>query len=93
MGLLDGCRLSPLFAGQATCPSFSTKGQVFRLGHLMGCLDDLALWDDTAGIFFSDHGFYLGEHGLVGETGKLRNFYTDHAPVGEEIQRVAVKHE
>jgi arylsulfatase A-like enzyme len=43
------------------------------LGQLMGCLDDLELWDDTAVIFFSDHGFYLGEHGLVGKMGKLGN--------------------
>jgi arylsulfatase A-like enzyme len=40
------------------------------LGHLMECLDELKLWDDTAVLFLSDHGFYLGEHGLVGKMGK-----------------------
>jgi arylsulfatase A-like enzyme len=40
------------------------------LGHLLGCVDALELWENTAVIFFSDHGFYLGEHGLVGKMGK-----------------------
>jgi arylsulfatase A-like enzyme len=44
------------------------------LGHLFACMDSLDLWDDTAVIFFSDHGFYLGEHGLVGKMGKRARF-------------------
>lgn len=44
------------------------------LEHLLACIDSLELWDDTAVIFFSDHGFYLGEHGLVGKTGKRTRF-------------------
>jgi arylsulfatase A-like enzyme len=51
-----------LYAGQVTL--------VDRwIGHLLDRLDRLALWDDTAVIFFSDHGFLLGEHELVGKAG------------------------
>ena len=37
------------------------------LGQLFAKLDSLALWDNTAILFMSDHGFYLGEHGYVGK--------------------------
>jgi len=37
------------------------------LGWLFEKLDDLGIWEETAVIFTSDHGFYLGEHGLVGK--------------------------
>lgn len=37
------------------------------LGRLFEKLHDLGIWDDTAIILTSDHGFYLGEHGLVGK--------------------------
>jgi len=39
------------------------------VGHLLDCLDSLDLQEETAVIFFSDHGFFLGEHGLVGKSG------------------------
>ncbi|HIE04827.1 MAG TPA: hypothetical protein EYP61_08720 [Candidatus Latescibacteria bacterium] len=37
------------------------------LGWFFEKLDDLGIWEETAVIFTSDHGFYLGEHGLVGK--------------------------
>jgi arylsulfatase A-like enzyme len=40
------------------------------VGHLLDRIDRLGLWEDTAVLFFSDHGFLLGEHGLVGKSGR-----------------------
>lgn len=37
------------------------------VGWLFEKLHDLGIWDDTAIIFTSDHGFYLGEHNLIGK--------------------------
>ena len=62
------------------------------VGVLLDKLDDLGLTEDTALIFTSDHGFLLGEHGLIGksrmphdETGR-RKFY-EAVPVYDEIRR------
>ncbi len=37
------------------------------VGHLLDGVDQMGLRDDTAVIFTSDHGFYHGEHGLIGK--------------------------
>ena len=37
------------------------------LGYLFDALKRLDLWDNSAVLFMSDHGFYLGEHGYVGK--------------------------
>lgn len=37
------------------------------LGYLFATLKALELWDNSAILFMSDHGFYLGEHGFVGK--------------------------
>lgn len=37
------------------------------LGYLFATLKTLDLWDNSAILFMSDHGFYLGEHGFVGK--------------------------
>jgi len=38
------------------------------VGHLLNRVKDLDLWEDTAIIFTTDHGFYHGEHGLIGKS-------------------------
>lgn len=37
------------------------------VGRLLERLESLRLMDDTAIIFTSDHGFYFGEHGILGK--------------------------
>jgi arylsulfatase A-like enzyme len=37
------------------------------LGKLLKKVEDLGLLDDTAIIFTTDHGFFFGEHGLIGK--------------------------
>jgi arylsulfatase A-like enzyme len=50
------------------------------VGRLLNRAADLGLLDDTAIVFSTDHGFYLGEHGL---TGKVVNLYEEvnHVPL------------
>lgn len=38
-----------------------------HLGTLMDCLDRYEMWDDTMLILCTDHGYLLGEHGMVGK--------------------------
>ncbi len=47
------------------------------LGRLLDTVDRLGLADDTAVVVMSDHGFYLGDHGLVG---KLNMFPDEGGP-------------
>lgn len=44
-------------------------GMITRLdeqfGRIINKVDDLGLWKDTVTMFFTDHGEYLGDHGLI----------------------------
>jgi arylsulfatase A-like enzyme len=38
------------------------------IGFLLEGIHALGLWDETAVLFTTDHGFYLGEHGYIGKS-------------------------
>ena len=38
------------------------------LGVILDTMDRLDLWQTTALLFLSDHGFYFGEHGIIGKS-------------------------
>jgi arylsulfatase A-like enzyme len=44
-------------------------GMITRLddqfGRVLKKVDDLGLWEETVTMFFTDHGEYLGDHGLI----------------------------
>ena len=40
------------------------------VGHLLEKVANLGLWEDTAVIFMSDHGHYIGDHGRIGKSGQ-----------------------
>jgi arylsulfatase A-like enzyme len=37
----------------------------YQLGRVVSKLDQLWLWNETVTMFFTDHGEYLGDHGLI----------------------------
>ncbi len=69
-----------MYAGEATL--------VDRwIGFLLEKIDYLGLLENTTVIFTSDHGFYLGEHGLIGKSiimGRSHGL----APLYEEITHI-----
>jgi arylsulfatase A-like enzyme len=57
------------------------------VGRLIDRIESMGMMDKTAIIFTSDHGFLIGEHGIVGKTlAKKGHFYG--APLYEEIAKV-----
>jgi arylsulfatase A-like enzyme len=51
-----------LYAGEATMVDT-------WLGRLFETMEHLGLYEDTAVLFLSDHGHYIGDHGRVGKSG------------------------
>jgi arylsulfatase A-like enzyme len=75
---LNHCRA--LYAGEVTL--------VDRwIGMLLEKIEDLGLMEETAIIFTSDHGFYHGEHGLIGKS-IIQRMASGSTPLYEEVSRV-----
>jgi len=61
------------------------------IGRLLERLESLGLMDNTAVIFTSDHGFYLGEHGILGKGLIYRGAESiewHRCPLYDEITRI-----
>ncbi len=57
------------------------------IGKLLARVDELGLRDNTVVIFTTDHGFYHGEHGLMGKS-LLTEEYHSSVPLYEEVARI-----
>lgn len=57
------------------------------IGFLLEKVEELGLLEDTTVIFTSDHGFYLGEHGLIGKS-IIMGEHHGLAPLYEEVARI-----
>lgn len=75
---LEHCRA--MYAGEATLVDK-------WIGRILEKVEELGLWENTALIFTSDHGFYLGEHGLIGKSIVMGNVH-GLAPLYEEVSHV-----
>lgn len=57
------------------------------VGRLLAHMDELGLRDSTSVIFTTDHGFYHGEHGMIGKS-LLQGEYYSTVPLYEEVARI-----
>jgi len=57
------------------------------IGRILEKVEELGLLENTALIFTSDHGFYLGEHGLIGKS-IIMGEHHGFAPLYEEVTHV-----
>jgi len=69
-----------LYAGEVTLVDRWT-------GMLLRRVEELGLWKNTVIIFTTDHGFYHGEHGLVGKS-IITSTAQGLAPLYEEVARI-----
>ena len=75
---LEHCRA--MYAGEATL--------VDRwIGFLLEKIDELGLFENTTVIFTADHGFYLGEHNLIGKSIIMGDAH-GLAPLYEEVAHI-----
>lgn len=62
-------------------------GEVRMVDHWVGrfleAIDRLGLRDNTALVFLSDHGIFLGEHNLLGKVSKSRTSFNGWPPLNE----------
>src|SRR6185369_9242246 len=75
---LRHCRA--LFAGEVTLVDRWT-------GLLLERAESLGLFENTAILFLSDHGFYLGEHGYIGKS-LITARYQQTVPLYPEVCRI-----
>lgn len=75
---LNHCRA--LYAGEVTMVDH-------WFGFFIDRVESLGLLDNTAVIFLSDHGFYLGEHGYIGKV-ILRQDMRQSIPLYPEVARI-----
>ncbi|RLF22751.1 MAG: hypothetical protein DRN15_08265, partial [Thermoprotei archaeon] len=57
------------------------------IGRILEKVEELGLYENTVVIFTSDHGFYLGEHGLIGKS-IIMGKYHGLAPLYEEVAHI-----
>ena len=57
------------------------------VGRLFQKIEDLGLFENTAIIFTTDHGFYHGEHGLIGKS-IITEKYQSLAPLYQEVTHI-----
>ena len=57
-------------------------------GRIIDTMDRLNLWDDTALIYTSDHGFYFGEHEIIGKSIIVPNGPARPHPLYSEVTRI-----
>ncbi len=50
------------------------------IGNLLGKVESAGLTDSTAVMYTSDHGIFLGEHGLIGKSGRHIHREIHHTP-------------
>jgi hypothetical protein len=58
------------------------------VGHLLDTIERLGLLADTAVFFTTDHGFYFGEHGVIGKALIDRRTTFRILPLYEEVARI-----
>ncbi|MBO3801901.1 MAG: sulfatase [Thermoproteota archaeon] len=75
---LEHCRA--MYAGEATLVDK-------WIGMILEKVEELGLWENTAMIFTSDHGFYLGEHKLIGKSIIMGNIH-GLSPLYEEVAHI-----
>ncbi|MBM3189010.1 MAG: sulfatase, partial [Chloroflexi bacterium] len=57
------------------------------VGRLLERIEDMGLLRDTAVVFTTDHGFYHGEHGLMGKS-HITPEESRYVPLYEEVARI-----
>ena len=57
------------------------------VGRLLEKIEDMGLLDDTMVIFTTDHGFYHGEHGLIGKSHIMPD-ESRYVPLYEEVAHI-----
>ena len=57
------------------------------VGYLLQRIEDMGLLDDTMVVFTTDHGFYHGEHGLIGKS-HITSEESRYVPLYEEVARI-----